>query len=75
MLDEKDAIELELHVALGLKDQLTEQARFPLHLVKPDQPSMSDQYETGMRILDDTIAQLTEKLEKIVSEDDTLDCK
>ena len=66
MLSDEDLTKLELHMAQGLKEQLTEQVSNPLYLIKPDEPSVSDQYEAATKFLDEQELELTKKLNKIL---------
>ena len=66
MLSDEDLTKLHLHMAQGLKEQLTEQVSNPLYLIKPDEPSVSDQYETAIKILEEQESELTKKLNKIL---------
>lgn len=66
MLSDEDLTKLQLHMAQGLKEQLTHQVSNPLYLIKPDEPSVSDQYETVIKILEEQESELTKKLNKIL---------
>jgi hypothetical protein len=66
MLSDEDLTKLQLHMAQGLKEQLTHQVSNPLYLIKPDEPSVSDQYETAIKILEEQESELTKKLNKIL---------
>ena len=66
MLSDEDLTKLQLHMAQGLKEQLTHQVSNPLYLIKPDEASVSDQYEAAIKFLDEQELELTKKLNKIL---------